>query len=79
MIIRSETLQFNADLERKEVKSVFCDSTAWKMDLTTGNDWIARTARGELCSLIGCEEIPTIKCHECRNYFCDEHFKNHFH
>ena len=54
-MIWSESLQFNADLERKEVKSVFCDSTAWKMDLTTGNDWIARTSSGELCSLIGCD------------------------
>ena len=54
-MIWSKSLQFNADLERKEVKSVFCDSTAWKMDLTTGNDWIARTSSGELCSLIGCD------------------------
>ena len=49
------------------------------MDLTIGDDWIARTSRGELCALIGCEEIPSVKCEECENWYCDEHSESHPH
>ena len=52
---------------------------AYTIDLTIGDDWIARTSRGELCALIGCEEIPSVKCEECENWYCDEHTESHPH
>lgn len=49
------------------------------MDVKVGDDWIARTSRGELCALLGCEEIPSVKCRICEKYYCYQHSRDHHH
>lgn len=43
------------------------------------DNWIDRSKKGEVCGVLGCEFKPETKCQICKNYYCAEDSKNHFH
>lgn len=41
--------------------------------MVTGDEWAEMSRRGEVCSVIGCEEKPTTRCATCLMYTCYQH------
>ncbi|MBA7546933.1 hypothetical protein ES705_39334 [subsurface metagenome] len=35
--------------------------------------WAARSRKGEVCGILGCQNKPVKKCFHCGNHYCQEH------
>jgi len=33
----------------------------------------AKSRKGEVCGILGCQNKPTVKCKHCFNMYCEEH------
>lgn len=42
-------------------------------------EWKQRSECGDVCGIFGCEDKPTIHCHHCGNWYCNDHSLIHFH
>lgn len=42
-------------------------------------EWKKMSECGEVCGILGCENMPIVSCHYCGNWYCDEHRFVHFH
>lgn len=42
-------------------------------------EWKKRSENCDVCGIFGCEDIPTIHCPHCGNWYCKEHSRVHFH
>jgi hypothetical protein len=43
------------------------------------DEWKDSSTKGQRCGIVGCSEKPTSRCPTCRNWYCYEHVKIHFH
>lgn len=41
--------------------------------------WAARSRKGEICGILGCENKLDTQCPYCKNWYCAEHKNGHFH
>ncbi|TET10082.1 hypothetical protein E3J84_04470 [Candidatus Aerophobetes bacterium] len=35
--------------------------------------WAAKSRKGEVCGILGCQNKPVVKCKHCFNMYCEEH------
>jgi hypothetical protein len=45
----------------------------------SGEDWIKRSQRGEVCSVVGCTNKPANQCDTCKSHICSDHLATHLH
>jgi hypothetical protein len=45
----------------------------------TGDEWISKSQKGELCGILGCMHPPTSQCPKCKNHYCYGHLDLHMH
>jgi hypothetical protein len=45
----------------------------------TGEEWIRKSQRGEVCGIVACKNKPTSQCPKCGNHYCYEHLDLHLH
>ena len=45
----------------------------------SGENWIKRSQRGEVCSVIGCKNKPANRCDKCKSHICSDHLEAHTH
>jgi hypothetical protein len=47
--------------------------------MVTKDEWVEKSKRGEVCSVVGCDGKPTTRCATCLMYTCYQHLPTHLH
>ena len=50
-----------------------------KMIEISGEEWVRKSQRGEVCSVVGCKNKPTNRCDTCKIHICSDHLDAHVH
>ena len=50
-----------------------------KMTEISGEEWLRKSQRGEVCNVVGCRNKPTHQCGTCKSHICSDHVEAHVH